>query len=104
MTFSPGIAAPRPAGEVPATLRRFVRDYDHQVKFVIDQPKDLDEVGGFLRDYPEIAPDRVYLMPQATEREELRAKSLWIAEACKRLGFRLGPRLHIELWGHVRGT
>lgn len=89
---------------IPETIRRFVRDYDHQVKFVIDQPADIDEVQAFLRDYPEIAAERVYLMPQATQRAELWAKGQWLAEACKRLGWRFGPRLHIELWGPQRGV
>jgi hypothetical protein len=29
---------------------------------------------------------------------------VWLAELCKRHGFRFCPRLHIELFGNVRGT
>jgi 7-carboxy-7-deazaguanine synthase len=89
---------------VPATIRRFVRDYDYQVKFVIDEPADIDEVTAFLRDYPQIDPERVYLMPQATEREPLVAKYKWLGQACEKLGYRLGQRLHIEMYGNRRGT
>jgi 7-carboxy-7-deazaguanine synthase len=28
----------------------------------------------------------------------------WIAEVCKKTGFRYCPRLHVELFGNVRGT
>lgn len=89
---------------VPATIHRFVKDYDYQVKFVIDQLADIDEVTAFLHAYPEIARDRVYLMPQAIEREPLVAKYQWIGEACEQLGYRLGQRLHIEMYGNKRGT
>ena len=51
-----------------------------------------------------IRPPAVLLMPQAVTREDLQAKSLWLAEECKRLDLRYGPRLHIELYGHQRGT
>ena len=28
----------------------------------------------------------------------------WIAEICKREGYRYTPRLHVELWGARRGV
>jgi len=34
----------------------------------------------------------------------VRQRGVWVAEACKRHGFRYGPRLHIDLYGHTRGT
>ena len=47
---------------------------------------------------------RVLLMPQGVTRAELDERGPWVAEACKRHGFRYCPRLHIELYGHRRGT
>jgi 7-carboxy-7-deazaguanine synthase len=37
-------------------------------------------------------------------REELDRRGPWLAEVCKAHGFRFCPRLHIELYGNVRGT
>lgn len=88
----------------PEVVRRMVRDYDYQLKFVIDQPQDVEEVRRYLLEFPEVTPDRVFLMPQATSRDELHAKYRWLGEACKLHAWRLGQRLHLDLYGHQRGT
>jgi 7-carboxy-7-deazaguanine synthase len=84
-------------------LRRLLLEYEYQVKFVIDEPQDVDEVEEFLGAFREIDRDRVLLMPQAAEPEELAEKSGWIRTSCSRRGLRFGPRLHIEQYGNVRG-
>jgi 7-carboxy-7-deazaguanine synthase len=78
-------------------------DYDYQLKFVVQQPEDLDEI---LRMVADLGADRrkVILMPEGTDPATLRQRSLWIAELCKREGFRLSPRLHVDLWGARRGV
>jgi len=48
--------------------------------------------------------DRVTFMPQAADREELRARSLAVAEAARARSYRFSSRLHLELWGGRRGT
>ncbi len=48
--------------------------------------------------------DRVFLMPEATDRDVLRERSLPVAEAARARGFRFSSRLHLELWGGRRGT
>jgi 7-carboxy-7-deazaguanine synthase len=48
--------------------------------------------------------DRVLLMPQASDREELRARSFAVAEAARERSYRFSSRLHLELWGGRRGT
>jgi organic radical activating enzyme len=48
--------------------------------------------------------DRVLLMPEATDRDSLRARSLEVAEAARARSFRFSSRLHLELWGGRRGT
>jgi len=48
--------------------------------------------------------ERVILMPEGTDRDVLRERSLWLAEICKEEGFRLSPRLHVELYGNQRGV
>jgi 7-carboxy-7-deazaguanine synthase len=43
-------------------------------------------------------------MPEGTERARLAERGLWLAEICKEEGFRFSPRLHIDLWGSLRGV
>ena len=47
---------------------------------------------------------RVLLMPEGIDASTLTDRSRWLAEICKREGYRLSPRLHIDLWGNRRGT
>lgn len=88
----------------PDVIRAFMERYDYQLKFVIDRPEDVAEVLGLLEGLPGVDRERVLLMPQGVTRAELDARGPWVAEACKRHGFRYCPRLHIELYGHRRGT
>jgi 7-carboxy-7-deazaguanine synthase len=88
----------------PLVVNQFLEKYDCQFKFVIDRPEDVEEVQKYLSVFEHIDPERVFLMPQATDPATLAEKGRWIAELCKRHGFRLGPRVHIDLWGQTRGT
>jgi 7-carboxy-7-deazaguanine synthase len=88
----------------PAVLRAFIEHCPYQLKFVIDQPPDINEVLALLDQLPPVEPARVLLMPQGTSREELAERGPWVAELCKPHGFRFCPRIHIELYGHRRGT
>jgi 7-carboxy-7-deazaguanine synthase len=47
---------------------------------------------------------KVILMPEGIDAGVLRERGVWLAEICKREGFRFSPRLHVELWGNRRGT
>lgn len=84
--------------------RQLIENYNYQFKFVIDQPSDLDEVATYLSNFPNVTGDRVWLMPQGVSAPELTARTEWLQPAADRLGYRLSPRRHIELFGHTRGT
>jgi 7-carboxy-7-deazaguanine synthase len=88
----------------PDVIRAFLGRSDYQIKFVIDRPEDLGEVLDLLAELPPVDPAKVLLMPQGVTREELAQRGPWVAELCKRHGFRYCPRLHIELYGNRRGT
>ena len=77
--------------------------YDYQLKFVVAQREDLDEIHRILE---EVNADRnkVILMPEGIEPSVLRERSIWLAELAKAEGFRFTPRLHVELWGNRRGV
>jgi 7-carboxy-7-deazaguanine synthase len=113
MSISPKLANSTPEGRwatqherlriQPEVLKGLMAAYDHQLKFVIAQPEDMDEVQALLA---AIGADRskVILMPEGIDAEVLRERGVWLAEICKREGFRFSPRLHVELWGNRRGT
>jgi 7-carboxy-7-deazaguanine synthase len=113
MSISPKLAHSTPAGNWAATherlriqpdvLARLMRSYEHQLKFVVADPSDMDEIRSLL---DQLAADRskVILMPEGIDSEVLRERSLWLAEICKQEGFRFSPRLHVDLYGNKRGT
>jgi 7-carboxy-7-deazaguanine synthase len=87
----------------PAVLAELIARYEYQLKFVIERPDDLDEVRALLETL-NADRERVILMPEGTDTERLRERSLWLAEVCKSEGFRFSPRLHVDLWGPRRGV
>ncbi len=87
----------------PDVLGRLMAEYDYQLKFVIAQPGDIEEVRALVRrlDAP---PSRIILMPEGTDADLLRERSRWLAEICKAENFRFSPRLHVDLYGNRRGV
>ncbi|HVJ88143.1 MAG TPA: 7-carboxy-7-deazaguanine synthase QueE [Caulifigura sp.] len=88
----------------PDVIRRLTTDYDYQLKFVVDEPSDLDDVAQWLTEFPHIDSAKVYLMPQAIDRGPHAEKVAWLGEAAAERGWQLCRRLHIELFGNKRGT
>jgi 7-carboxy-7-deazaguanine synthase len=72
-------------------------------KFVVTDEGDLAEVLR-LADRFALPRGRILLQPEAIRREDLIARSPWVAEACTRHGFRFSPRHHVMLWGARRGV
>jgi len=87
----------------PEILKRLTHLYPYQLKFVIAAPGDLTEVHAIV-DAIGASPSRVVLMPEGIDRSTLTERGQWLAEICKRDGYRFSPRLHIELWGNRRGV
>jgi 7-carboxy-7-deazaguanine synthase len=88
----------------PDVIRRLIATYGHQLKFVIDTPPDVEDVADWLREFPEVDPRNVMLMPQGTQADVLAAKQPWIEAEAARRGWSMSPRQHIELFGNTRGT
>jgi 7-carboxy-7-deazaguanine synthase len=77
---------------------------DFQLKFVVASETDLLEIRQILDQLKHWQPSDVLLMPEGTDAATLDARAGWIADVCKRTGFRFCPRLHVALYGHTRGT
>jgi 7-carboxy-7-deazaguanine synthase len=113
MSISPKLANSTPHGRWAAqhdrlrfqadVLRNLMAGYDYQLKFVVAQREDLDEIHRILE---EVHADRnkVILMPEGIEPSVLRERGIWLAELAKTEGFRFTPRLHVDLWGNRRGV
>ena len=86
----------------PEVLRRLMARYPYQLKFVITQPDDLAEVRKMVAETG-AANDHVILMPEGTDPSTLGERGRWLVEVCKNEGFRYSPRLHVDLWGNLRG-
>jgi 7-carboxy-7-deazaguanine synthase len=113
MSISPKLANSTPEGPWaerhnrlrwrPEALLDLMSRYDHQLKFVIAEPHDMQEVLHMIEELS-AEPARVVLMPEGTDPEVLHQRGAWIAEICKEEGFRFSPRLHVDLWGQRRGV
>jgi 7-carboxy-7-deazaguanine synthase len=113
MSISPKLSNSTPQGAWAAQherlriqtgiLAELMGRYDYQLKFVMEKPEDLEEVRALVESLG-AEPERVILMPEGTDRERLRERSVWLAETCKQEGYRFSPRLHVELYGNRRGV
>jgi 7-carboxy-7-deazaguanine synthase len=88
----------------PEVIAEWIRKYPFQLKFVVSTENDLAEIKTLLSRLPPVPSDRILLMPEGIDVKTLATRSPWLVEICKREGFRFCPRLHIELFGHTRGT
>ncbi|MEM9479947.1 MAG: 7-carboxy-7-deazaguanine synthase QueE [Verrucomicrobiota bacterium] len=89
----------------PDVLAAWVELYSFQLKFVVREAGDIEEIEELIASIgSSISSDRVLLMPEGTESEVLQARTDLVVELCQKKGYRFCPRLHIELFGNTRGT
>ncbi|MEM0897160.1 MAG: 7-carboxy-7-deazaguanine synthase QueE [Verrucomicrobiota bacterium] len=89
----------------PDVLAAWMENYAYQLKFVVSDDGDMEEIEALLEAVESGVPaDRVLLMPEGTEPDTLRSRTEWVVGLCQEKGYRFCPRLHIELFGNTRGT
>ncbi len=116
MSISPKLGNSKPEGEWAIRhektrldlepLRKLVGHYPYQLKFVVNPEegdRDLREIDEILARLPRRA-EAVFLMPEGTDSETLRRRARIIVGWCIPRGWRIAPRLHIDLFGNERGT
>ena len=86
-----------------SALNELIDNYEYQLKFVVDTAADLNEIACCIEQLKNVDPYKVYLMPQATTRQELIEKSQMLAKFCMQTGFALSQRLQIMLWENEKG-
>ena len=84
-------------------IRSFFRSHQVQMKFVISDESDLEEIYKIQNDLS-IPSNKIYLMAEGLTESEIKEKQNLLAEACIQNGYRYSDRLHIRLWGNKRGT
>lgn len=72
-------------------------------KVVVQDEQDWDEACARVN-RAGIPAAHVVVMPEGMTREALRERMAWLAPRCVRAGFRLTPRLHVDIWGARRGV
>jgi 7-carboxy-7-deazaguanine synthase len=72
-------------------------------KFVVSQERDADEIQ-HLADRYLIAKQRIIVMPEASTQSELRSKRPALFQLCLARGWRFSDRLHVEIFGSLRGV
>ena len=89
-----------------SALRQLIERYACQLKFVVNPEAvgDIAEIEGLLVSLPPVAADRVLLMAEGVTAEVQLRRQRMLVDACISRGWRLSPRLHIDLFGNTRGT
>ncbi len=80
----------------PEVIARLLAEFDCQLKFVVDQSGDIDEIHGYLAELPQLDAARVLLMPQGRTAEEVAARADWGRAECAAHGWTYCPRMHLE--------
>jgi 7-carboxy-7-deazaguanine synthase len=88
----------------PKVISEWISKYTFQLKFVVSSELDLAEIKDLLSRLPPVPLHQILLMPEGIDVKTLATRSPWLVDICKRESFRFCPRLHIELFGHTRGT
>jgi 7-carboxy-7-deazaguanine synthase len=89
----------------PEVVKAWLDQGGYQLKFVVSQVEDVNEIEAMLAQLGRPVPlAKVLLMAEGVTVEALRARAGWLGELCKLRGYRYAPRLHVELYGNRRGT
>ena len=117
MSISPKLANSRPTGEWHdrhesvrldrGPLVKLIESFNFQLKFVVNPELDGDdfaEIDLLLAGLPQIEPGNILVMAEGTEAEVLHRRERLLVPELVRRGWRLCPRLQIDLFGNTRGT
>ena len=101
MSISPKLGRPDTASSL-RHVRKLIKHYDYQLKFVIDSEDDISDVNAAIDSLGQIDRSKVMLMPQAVSRQELLSKSPMVADLCTRYEYSFCQRLQVLVWDTQR--
>ena len=67
-----------------SVIQSYVENYDYQLKFVVAQRDDFDEIERILAALKKVDRSRVLIMPEGTTRRALTAKAKWWSSSASR--------------------
>jgi 7-carboxy-7-deazaguanine synthase len=85
-------------------LGALIQNYNYQLKFVFTSSSDADEVDALLAQLPPVLPDRILVMAEGVSSDVQHSRQRDLVDMCIGRGWRLTPRMHIDLFGNTRGT
>ena len=87
-------------------LTQLMERYAFQLKFVLsdEQERDLGEIEALLSLLPTVPAEQILLMAEGRSVAVLHARQKALVDICMAKGWRLTPRLQIDLFGDTRGT
>ena len=85
-------------------VQRLIDRHDYQLKFVVQNEQDIDELCKYCDALSELDDSKVLLMPEGVELASLQEKEAWLKPLCEARGFTFCPRMHIQWYGNKRGT
>lgn len=90
----------------PDVIRQLISSYEYQLKFVVNPDKggDFEEIEGLLAQLGRVDPQRVLIMPEGVDSTTLNRRARLLVQPVMARGWRLCPRMHIDLFGDTRGT
>lgn len=84
-------------------LKELMDNHDYQMKFVVNEESDMEEIFTLINRL-DIPHNKVYLMPQGITPEQFDERLPMIVKAAIKYGMNVTDRLHIRIWGNVRGV
>ena len=94
---------PLSSREIPLSYKMFSALLNSHFKYVVENQDDFAELREIESKY-KLNREKIILMPEARNAEELIQKSKWLVELCKENGFLFSTRLQILLVGDKRGV
>lgn len=95
----------------PEILARLITDHDYQFKFVVCQEDngELEEIKVILVDTSRLSgklipKEQVFLMPEGRDQAVLHQRMKALVPIALETGYRIAPRLQIDLFGDTKGT
>lgn len=85
-------------------LSSLIESYECQLKFVVAQSSDIQEIQEILAQLPLVSPDRICLMPEGRDSNILWQRAKELVPIAMEHGWRIAPRIQIDLFGDTRGT
>jgi len=97
---------PKEKRYIPSALQSFVNLPKERVifKFVVSREEDINEILEDFTGMMNIDTRQVWLMPSASNREELQKNSILCVEACKQYGYNFSSRLQVQIWDKTVGV